>query len=74
MVFSIRASNLLDGAGIHLDLHEDECDFLDSIYLPSKYPLGSALPDFFPDREVCGDAISLAERIFTEVNRKLSVK
>ncbi len=31
-----------------INVTEDECDLLDSIYLPSKYPFGSALPDFNP--------------------------
>ncbi|MBZ0201157.1 MAG: HEPN domain-containing protein [Ignavibacteriaceae bacterium] len=50
-----------------IELTEDECDFLDSIYLPSKYPIGSALPYFHPDEKICKDSISLAERIINEV-------
>ncbi len=42
-----------DGIGIKIDLTEDECDFLNSIYLPSKYPIGSALPDYDPGIEIC---------------------
>ncbi|HET54378.1 MAG TPA: HEPN domain-containing protein [Ignavibacteria bacterium] len=33
---------LLDN-NIEIDLSDDDCDFLNSIYLPSKYPVGSAL-------------------------------
>src|SRR5215831_9963467 len=39
---------ILAERGIATGLTEDECDLLDSIYIPSRYPLGSALPDFDP--------------------------
>jgi len=52
---------------ISINLSEDECDFLDSIYLPTKYPLGSALPFFNPDLDICKSAILLAERIIAEI-------
>lgn len=39
---------------------DEEADLLDSIYLPSKYPLGSALPDFEPDRGICDRCIGIA--------------
>jgi len=50
-------------------LTEDECDFLDSIYLPTKYPLGSALPFFYPDEIICKDSILLAQRVIKEVKK-----
>ncbi len=37
--------NLLLNSKIVIDLDDDECELLDSIYLPTKYPIGSALPD-----------------------------
>lgn len=52
------AENHLD-----IDLAEEDCELLDSIYLPSKYPLGSALPDFEPDEQICKNCIAIAERI-----------
>jgi HEPN domain-containing protein len=55
----------LDSVGIALDMTEDECDLLDSIYLPSKYPLGGILPDFEPDMEICERCIAIADRITT---------
>ncbi|MBK7104394.1 MAG: HEPN domain-containing protein [Ignavibacteriae bacterium] len=51
-----------------IEISEDECDFLDSIYLPSKYPIGSALPDFNPDENICKNSIIIAERILFEIN------
>jgi HEPN domain-containing protein len=50
-----------------MELTDDECDFLDSIYLPTKYPIGSALPLFYPDKSICKNSISLAERVIKEV-------
>jgi len=41
--------------------------FLDTIYIPSKYPLGSALPDYNPDDEICQMYIKVAERILDSV-------
>ncbi len=46
-----------------LALTEDEIDLLDSIYLPSKYPLGNVLPDFEPDRALCRSCLDIAERV-----------
>ncbi|GBD87768.1 HEPN domain protein [bacterium BMS3Abin03] len=58
---------ILEKNGISTELTEDECDFLDSIYLPTKYPIGSALPYFNPDKDICKNSISLAERVIKEV-------
>ena len=54
---------------VNIKLTDDECDFLDSIYLPTKYPIGSALPDFYPDEKICKESISFAERVLNDVNR-----
>ncbi len=59
----------LDGIGIKIDLTEDECDFLNSIYLPSKYPIGSALPDYDPGIEICKEAIAVAEKVSESVQK-----
>ena len=58
---------LLEKNDISIELTEDECDFLDSIYLPTKYPIGSALQFYYPDKEVCKSSISVAERVIGEV-------
>jgi HEPN domain-containing protein len=58
---------LLQQSGIKINLSEDECDLLNSVYLPSKYPLGSALPDFNPDKEICFEVISIARNVLNEV-------
>lgn len=58
---------LLEKNGVSIELTEDECDFIDSIYLPTKYPIGSALPFFSPDKVICKNSILLAERVIKEV-------
>jgi len=52
---------------LNVDITEDEQDLLDSIYLPSKYPLGSVLPDFEPDAQICKRCIAVAERVRSSV-------
>lgn len=59
--------NILRDNSIHLGLDDEECEFLDSIYLPSKYPLGSALPEFEPDNELCESGIDIAEKVYAEI-------
>jgi HEPN domain-containing protein len=54
----ILAKNRMD-----VNLSEEESELLDSIYLPSKYPLGSVLPDFEPDEQTCKNCIAIAERV-----------
>ena len=49
--------------GVKTALSEEDCELLDSIYLPSKYPLGSALPDFYPDEEICRQCVEIAEKV-----------
>ncbi|GAB6147376.1 HEPN domain-containing protein [Desulfocicer niacini] len=56
--------NLLNDHDISVDITEEQCDFLNTIYLPSKYPVGSALPDFNPDEDICRDAILIAANVF----------
>ena len=56
--------NLLNDHDISVDITEEQCDFLNTIYLPSKYPVGSALPDFNPDEAICRDAILIASNVF----------
>lgn len=46
--------------GLHFMINDDEIDLIDSIYLASKYPFGSVLPDFEPDENVCQKCIDIA--------------
>jgi HEPN domain-containing protein len=53
---------------VEIDIEEDERDLIDSIYLPSKYPVGSVLPDFEPDEKVCRQCVAIAERLRESVH------
>jgi len=54
---------LLATRDIALSVSEDEMDLMDSIYVPSKYPVYSALPEALPDSAICRDALSIAHRV-----------
>ena len=54
---------LLAGHQVSVDLSDEDCDLLDSIYLPSKYPLSGVLPDFEPDIALCRQCVALAEKV-----------
>lgn len=51
----------------YIDISDDEIDLIDSIYLTSKYPLGSALPDFEPDEKICLKCIDIAFKIKKDI-------
>lgn len=69
-IFTLRQD--LENAGIHIDLSEDECDLLDSIYLPSKYPLGGVLPEFEPDVDLAKNCLKIAEKTLNLVRTRLA--
>ena len=56
-------TNLLAANGLPSGVTAEACNLLEAIYLSSKYPLGSALPDFAPDEEVCRQCVQVAERV-----------
>ena len=60
------------GPDLNSILSEDECSLLDSIYLPSKYPVGSALPDFSPDEQVCAQCLAIAERVYAKASKMIA--
>jgi len=57
---------------LQIDISEENCEFLDSIYLPSKYPLESVLPYYEPDLDICNKGISIAENMLKFVNNLLN--
>jgi len=63
-------NTLLIENNLDINITEDECDLLDSIYLPTKYPVGSVLPDFEPDNQICATAIDIAKRVLEDVKAK----
>jgi len=64
---------LLADDGINIRLQAEDCDLLDSIYLPSKYPLGSVLPAFNPDDEICEHCLVLSKVVLEQVKQELGV-
>ncbi|HSW45289.1 MAG TPA: HEPN domain-containing protein [Phycisphaerae bacterium] len=48
--------------GVNLHLTDEECGMLDSIYVASKYPADSVLPDSPPDAAIAGKCLELARR------------
>ena len=62
---------ILAANNLNVGLTPDECDLLDSIYLPSKYPLGSVLPDFEPDAKICKKCITIAENLRQTIGKIL---
>lgn len=67
----LELRDVLENRSISVEISDEECEFLDSIYLPSKYPLSSALPNFEPGIETCKKAIQIAERVIDFVKRYL---
>ncbi len=61
----------LEKNGFRFSISDDDADLIDSIYLASKYPFGSALPDFDPDESICRQCIQIAENIKEETIRYL---
>jgi HEPN domain-containing protein len=57
--------------GLTIDLTNEECDLLDSVYLPSKYPLGSVVPDYEPDEPLAKRCVAIAGRIIEQAERML---
>lgn len=57
----MRLKNVLLESDIEVELSDDECDFQDTIYLPSKYPVASIIPNFYPDKTLCELHLSAAE-------------
>ena len=62
---------LLSKNNVDINITEDECDLLDSIYLPTKYPVGGVLPDFEPDNQICVEAIEVANRVLLDIKERL---
>ncbi len=60
-------SNLLKIDGLDSGISEDECELIDSIYISSKYPMGSVLPDFEPEESICGDCLRIGERVYDAI-------
>ena len=60
---------LLSDQDIHVDISDDGMDLMDTIYVPSKYPVYSALPQALPDPEICKDALKAAKKVRDSVSQ-----
>ena len=67
-------ATILAENNVEIDITEDNCDLLDSVYLPSRYPLGSVLPDFVPDPQTCSKCVAIAEDVRNSVLKLLKRK
>jgi HEPN domain-containing protein len=63
---------LLSDKGIHINISDDDMDLMDTIYLPSKYPIYSALPNALPNPEICNVALKIVENIKGSVSSILN--
>ena len=54
--------------GFDCGLTDEECDLLDSVYLPSKYPVGTAVPEFEPDEALAARCLAIAERLLHTIS------
>jgi HEPN domain-containing protein len=61
----------LSDIGINVPITREDCALMDSIYLPSKYPVTSVLPDTHAYPEVCSKCIQLAEIARTAALRQI---
>jgi len=64
----------LAAIGIEVPLYEQECAVMDSIYLPSRYPTDSVLPDGMPNTKIAEDCIDIAAKIFDWAAQQLDAE
>ena len=67
----LELSVLLNKRNIEINLSDEDCDFLNSIYLPSKYPIGSVIPNYDPDDAICKKAVQIAINVSMSVSAHL---
>ncbi len=61
----------LTEAGLAAGISEDECDLIDAIYLPSKYPMAAVVPEMKADADTCRQCHAIAERVLRTVRKLL---
>ncbi len=62
-------NEILKQNDIYLNITDDEIDLIDTIYLSSKYPFGSVLPDFEPDKNICLNCIEIANIVKEDIEK-----
>jgi HEPN domain-containing protein len=58
---------LCSDLNLDMGIAAEDCDLLDTIYLPTKYPLGGALPEFEPDIPLCMRCFDIADKLSRRV-------
>lgn len=71
---SIRELVRLAGGEQRAGLSDEECDLIDSIYIPSKYPVFGVLPDGVAEPTICRRCLLLAERTLAGLRSKFLAK
>ena len=66
-----RLKQMLIENSVAINITDEECDILDTLYLPSKYPIGSVIPEYNPHEDICRDCIEIAYRVNTSVKKIL---
>ena len=61
--------DLSRGAGVEVSVSDDDIELIDSVFLPSKYPVGSALPNFDPDEAICRRCVQIAHAVADAVRQ-----
>jgi HEPN domain-containing protein len=56
-------------AGVDVQLSSADCELFDSIYVGSKYPDQSVLPNSPPDSATCRKCVELARRVLDSAER-----
>jgi len=59
--------------GFYFAVSYGDIDLIDSIYLASKYPFGSVLPDFEPDKKICQKCINIAKAIKKDIEECIKI-
>ena len=65
----LSLNEILKQNNIFLNITDDEIDLIDTIYLSSKYPFGSVLPDFEPDKNICLQCIKIANIVKEDISK-----
>ena len=65
----LSLNEILRQNNIFLNITDDEIDLIDTIYLSSKYPFGSVLPDFEPDKDICLKCIDIANQVKKDITK-----
>ncbi len=59
----VQLRNILSRADIETELSEEDCDLLDAVYMPSRYPEFGVVPDQPSGRETCEKCVGIARKV-----------